>query len=150
MIINPCKLSDFSTAQVNYSLCEYDRYKTILIISFEGIAQNSHEHCGTFKFMEAKILQGISAWQPLGVILDFTKLAYSWGDNMNEVLGATGAYYRMEYPYKVVISDLNKEGLKSFIECEWDEDPKKILVESIENALKELKEEIDNQTLDLI
>ncbi|MEM1354473.1 MAG: hypothetical protein AAGC44_06475 [Planctomycetota bacterium] len=138
MNIQEQKLAGLSTASYSYSMCSLpsDDLYTALIVAFSGEAGNSHEHCGTFRFMDAVTMAGIIAWEPSALILDLRDLKYDWGDEMHRTLTVALAWYGEDFPTAAVVSDLNREGLTSLVEYEMQEDPAKWLFSSIGEAVK--------------
>lgn len=140
MNIQEHKLTDLSNASYSYSMCSLlsdDLYKA-LIVAFAGEAGNSHEHCGTFRLMDAITMAGIIAWKPSALILDLRNLKYDWGDEMQRTLTVALAWHGEDFPLAVVVSDLNREGLTSLVKHEMQEDPAKWLFNSIGDAAKEI------------
>jgi hypothetical protein len=130
--ITPLALGDLSTARCAFAECQLpsDQFACCLIVSFDGEAGNSHQHCGTFTFMTAMIAAGLAAWVPSALILDLTKLTYEWGDDMARVLAESG-----DLPTTVVISEVNREGLTSLVEAEMSAKASEWLFDSLLEAL---------------
>ena len=130
-VITPLSLRDLSAASCAFGKCRLasDEYADCLVVAFDGEAGNSHEHCGTFAYMEAMIAAGIAAWCPSAVVLDLTKLTYEWGDEMGRVLGT------IPLPTTVLISARNREGLTSLVEAEMLDKASDWLFDSFAEAL---------------
>lgn len=141
----PCSLDNLkSKARCKYTRYEYNDYNHLLIISFEGKASEY----STFCYMNASIMAGLEAWESSGLILDFQKLEYDWGKNMEYTLslGNKWDYWsdNETYPIAIVISDLNREGLTSLVSDEMLANPEKWLFESIEKAKRAILHMIEN------
>lgn len=124
-------LSDLSKAACQFGVCDLpsQRYADCLVIKFDGEAGNSHEHCGTFRFMSAMIAAGVAAWSPSTVVLDLTNLIYDWGDEMATILGG------LPLPTAIIVADCNREGLTSLVEYEMDGTVSDWLFDTLEEAL---------------
>jgi hypothetical protein len=86
--------------------------------------------------MAAIIKAGLEAWGHGALIIDLRMMSYVWGDMIGQALTAGhGRYINAVFPTAVTVSDRNREGLISFVRQELDEDPKKWLFESLEDAL---------------
>lgn len=133
MDLSPLRFADLSTARVSFGSCTVLSmpYSEVLVIAFEGYADNAHEHHGTFAFMRAMIAAGLAAWEPSAVVLDLRGLAYEWGDDMHRVLAVVEGFR----PLAIVASGLNREGLTSLITQEMFAQPKDWLFESVGEAI---------------
>jgi hypothetical protein len=85
--------------------------------------------------MTAMIVAGLEAWRPEALILDLRQLRYSWGDEMHDTLAAASGWCGRSFPTAVVASGLNREALTSLVIQEMGGDPRKLLFESIEDAV---------------
>jgi hypothetical protein len=110
-----------------------------------------------FHHAAAVITAGVVAWEPWAGILDLTELEYEWGDGMTNVLVAAQAWYRTvypiwsafstgerpvpeEFPIAVIVSDRNREGLRSLAE---DYMQREILMrDSLEEVVRELDQQL--------
>ena len=137
MKLHPRTFRELSSASFEYFTCDFPSgaHGEILIVAFAGEAGNSHEHCGTFSFMDAVIAAGIQAWQPCGLVLDLSRLRYEWGDEMQRTLEIGSSWYRGKFPTAVVVSELNRAGLTSLVTKEMDQEPDEWLFETIDLAV---------------
>ena len=142
MELIPCGFDDLSSATCSFARCkllsspfEGCQPGTALVVAFDGAAGNSHEHIGTFAFMNAMIAAGLAAWRPAAVILDLQRLQYWWGDEMHDTLTSPRDEFGRALPTAVVVSDLNREALTSLVADEMGGDPRSLLFESLEAAL---------------
>ena len=114
----------------------------ILVIKFEGVADNDAEFFGGYNYMLAMIGAGKSVWESGGLILDFTELEYSWGDNMSSVIGIAregGEWHEEEMPLAIAVSSKCSEGMISLINVEMGLKHENYLSNGLEEAFKLLE-----------
>jgi hypothetical protein len=140
-------LSDLSEIQYRYFTVDIPelQHLSVMIIEFSGECGYGSSSNADASFMEGMMAAGFRAWNPSCCILDLRKLKYEWGDMMcslfnppHELISLTEE--EVEYPFAVVISDLNREGLTSLVSQEMSEDPATILFDSIEAAAQRVVE----------
>jgi hypothetical protein len=78
------------------------RFWCILVLSFSGRYRPGHYGAPDAGFIRGIMQAALGAWRPEALILDFRRLDYVWGDEMEEVLGCRG---EIELPYAVVVGD---------------------------------------------
>ncbi len=95
--------------------------------------------------MTAMVGAGRTLWNPQYLVLDFSKLTYSWGDNMTGVIGAAralnllGVWEDEEIPLAIVVSEMCREGLATLIDNEMSLSPRDYFVESVESGIELVK-----------
>ena len=110
--------------------------RRIAVGVFKGEAAATHELNHSFQSIRGHVTKLLEDTVPDGLILDFTHLKYEWGDRMACCICDPKDEMGEEFPYRIVISSLNKVGLTSLIENElFDEEPSDWLVGSMEEAL---------------
>ena len=108
----------------------------ILVVRFTGQSGFGCANNSDAIYMEAMIRAGITAFDPVGVLLDLRNMAYEWGDMMvNPLCAGHQHYVDSDLPLAVVVSDLNREGLTSLVTDEMQSDPSKLLFETMETAI---------------
>lgn len=117
--IEPLSLFEETAATYAFARCRLPSqpYAECLIVSFEGDA-DSQDRGFSYAFMNGMIAAGVGLWRPSAVVLDLSKYAYTWGDEMAQLL------VRVPEPVAVVVSDLNRVGMTSLIEDELGGDQK--------------------------
>jgi len=78
------------------------RFSGVLVLSFFGHYRPGHLGAPDGEFMRGIMQAALGVWRPAGLILDFRRLDYVWGDEMEEVLGCRG---EIRAPYAVVLGD---------------------------------------------
>ena len=116
-----------------------------MIIEFSGECGYGSSSNDDASFMEGMMAAGFRAWDPSCCILDLRKLKYEWVDMMcalfnppHELISLTEE--AVEYPFAIVVSDVNREGLTSLVTQEMSGDPSKILFDTMESATKRVIE----------
>jgi hypothetical protein len=126
--------------------CPFEKHShaDALIVSFKGEYGYGSQGNGDAGFMTAIIKAGLSAFEPLALIIDLREMKYEWGDLIIRALGAgDDQYVEAPFPTAVLASELNREGLTSLITHEMEgESPAKWLYETLEGAMSALEEEI--------
>jgi len=106
MLFREVTFRDASPIKFSLSYRERERgvaYSNVLVASFDGDYRS-----GSAGAPDAMLIRGITqaavtVWSPAGLILDFTKLDYGWGDEMDMLLGPPDG---LEIPTAVVGSEL--------------------------------------------
>lgn len=140
-------LGDLSEIQCRFFTVDIPelQYHSAIIIEFSGACGYGASSNADASFMEGMIAAGFHAWSPSCCILDLRRLKYEWGDMMCAVINPPHNFVSIteedvEYPFAVVISDLNREGLTSLVSQEMLEDPSTILFDTLEAAAKRVVE----------
>ena len=137
----PAQPNDLSALQYSFSQTEaktqYDRNR-ILMVTFQGVYGHGSHGSLDAHFMKAVIHFGRESFTPMGIILDFRQLDYQWGDEMGLPIDA--AHVRCVRP-TILISDLCREGMTSFVRAEMFSEPETWLFEDIESAVHRVEED---------
>lgn len=158
--LQDCALSDLGTLRYSFArgVLPVSR-QPLLVIRLEGTVGN--ENSEAFDLASALVMAGLEAWQPWAVILDLRALAYSWGDEMENVLNVSQRWYlplrplrrafagsRLpeRFPQAVLVSDLCRDGLSSLLSY-MNLNPDDILFESTEDAAGVLDQALEGVPL---
>jgi hypothetical protein len=155
--LEDCALSDLGELRHRFARGALSRSgHPVLLVRLEGTADRDVD--GIFDHASAIVMAGLEAWGPWALILDLRALAYSWGDRMQNVLGAAQRWYEPlralrrafggeavgnDFPLAVVVSDLNREGLISLVRDEMHLDPGALLFESVDEAAAALDRQLE-------
>jgi hypothetical protein len=89
--LKACALTDLSDNRIRYARGVLPGSRLpVLVVALRGRIDN---HRGGYDHAAAMIVAGLEAWRPAAVVLDFTDLAYTWGDEMLDVLTAPSRWY---------------------------------------------------------
>lgn len=99
-----------------------------LVVSFDGVIEDSNSHESGYGYMHAMIGAGFAACNPAALILDLSGLRYESGDCMISILD-------QRLVTKVIVGDLNSTGLTSLIESVLFLNPREELFQRLEDAL---------------
>jgi hypothetical protein len=80
-----------------------DRIRRVLVAKFAGHYRPGHRGAPDAGFIQGMTQAGLIVWQPAALVLDLRELSYTWGDDMEEVLGARG---EIRVPFAIVGSEL--------------------------------------------
>src|SRR6266478_3737419 len=69
---------------------EKPRFWCILVARFAGNYRSGHHGAPDARFIQGITQTALGVWCPAALILDLRELAYTWGDEMEEVLGTRG------------------------------------------------------------
>ncbi len=158
--LQPCALSDLGELHYRFARSRLPQSQLqLLVVALEGAAGNEADEI--FDLASAIVMAGLEAWQPWAAILDFRGLAYSWGDRMQNVLLAPQRWYEPlwpvrkafggervpeQFPFAVLTSELNREGLVSLLRDEMNLDPRRFLFETPDAAARVLDESLEGVT----
>jgi hypothetical protein len=158
-----CALSDLGKMDYGFARAKLPRSQhSLLVVRLKGAASNDRSERGVFDYASAVIMAGLEAWKPTTLILDLRELTYAWGDEMVNVLGAADHWYQAVYPLQaafggentpkhfplaVVVSDANRDGLRSLVSDYMNKDPSLLLFESLEKAARALDDRMKNVLL---
>lgn len=131
MTVTEVKLENLSGIGCRYfeaEIPELGRLST-LIVEFSGECGFGSSSNSDACFMDAMIAAGLKAWGHPCLILDLRRLKYEWGDMMSmiffpphELISLTDK--PVQFPFAVIVSDLNRTGLTSLIKDEMSGNPK--------------------------
>jgi hypothetical protein len=113
----------------------HDRER-FLIIAFRGVYGIGSQGNGDARFMKAIVGSGRTAFDPPGVVLDFSGLEYQWGDMIG---AAVDAACSDEIACTIVVGDQCREAMKSYVEAELLDDPAWWLFADLATALTALQ-----------
>ncbi len=121
--ITPIRLDESSAIIVSFGRIDrapltspHIRSPDILVVTFSGKYRYGSAGNADADYMRAMAEAGIYATSPTALILDFTELAYEWGDKIDWVLNAgTDQHGDSFFPMAVVIDDGCSDGLQSLI-----------------------------------
>jgi len=85
----------------------------ILVLSFSGHYRAGHYGAPDAGFIQGIMQAALGVWRPEALILDFRRLHYVWGDEMEEVLGCRG---EIELPYAVVLGDPCRRAITTLVQ----------------------------------
>ncbi len=102
--------------------------ETCLVVSFSGVIDNSDPYSGGYSYIHSMIGTGYTACNPATLILDLRGLAYTSGEPMCKVID-------QRIITKVVVSELNRQGLTNLLNTLLFLDPRSELFESLPEAL---------------
>jgi hypothetical protein len=89
------------------------RFWCILVLSFSGRYRSGHHGAPDAGYIRGIMQAALGVWRPKALILDFRKLDYTWGDEMEEVLGCRG---EIELPYAVVLGDQCRPAITTLLQ----------------------------------
>jgi hypothetical protein len=138
-------LEELSDLTYEIYTCPFEKhsYGEALIVSFKGVYGYGSQGNGDAVFMEAIIKAALTAFEPLGLIIDLREMQYEWGDLIVRAFGAGDSQYvNAPFPTVAIMSDLNREGLTSLVLEEIGEEPSELLYESLEEAMPALEAQI--------
>jgi len=82
---------------------EKPRFWCILVAKFSGHYRPGHLGAPDALFIQGITQTALGVWRPAALILDFRELAYTWGDEMQGVLGIRG---EIKLPFAIVGSEM--------------------------------------------
>lgn len=77
MEINPTQLSDLSDLDIEFSV---DAKHLILVVTVSGQYRTGSQGNPDARYINAMIAAGLKAYDPVGLVLDFSMLDYQWGN----------------------------------------------------------------------
>lgn len=128
--------------------------KTNLVASFIGLCGHGCNSADSVAQMDRVVWNAMCARRPDGLIMDFRRLQYEWGDNLTEPLAYhpdekpdsliddddDSAFTRpqqlSDFPVVYVVSDFNRKGLTSLMTDELFLLPSDYLFESLDAAIE--------------
>lgn len=124
------RLDTQASIECRLACCPLPSYsvETCLVVSFVGTIDDTSSYTGGYSYMHAMIGAGFAACNPATLILDLRELEYESGDSMNRVLD-------QRIIAKVVVSDLNRNGLTQLVRSVLFLDPQTVLFESVQDAV---------------
>lgn len=115
----PLRYEDLSS--LGYRLFDLPRPDGVhvLVIEYLGEFGTGAKPRGDARFIVATALAALEAWSRQGLILDFSELAYAWGDDMAAVFElAWDRATRRPRPFAVVTGPCSRDGLERLQEGE--------------------------------
>jgi len=100
-------LHEYPPSVVGASSCR------ILVIEFLGKYGVGSEGNDDSLFMATLIRAAMNCWYVDGLVLDFSQLAYEWGNSIGDVLLAGKSVLGKKFPTAVVVSELCEAALQS-------------------------------------
>jgi hypothetical protein len=89
------------------------RFWCVLVAKFAGNYRPGHRGAPDARFIQGITQTALAVWRPAAMILDLRKLSYTWGDNMEEVLGCRG---EIGVPFAIVGSELCLPAIRTLIQ----------------------------------
>jgi len=106
------------------------------VISYHGEYRHGSAGEPDACYIVATATAAHKAWYTDGIVIDFSDLAYEWGDNMEWVLGiGQGAPAKCAFPLVIIVGDRCREALGSLIAGEYAE----FCVDSLDQAVRLLE-----------
>lgn len=99
-----------------------------LVVSFAGTIDETSSYEGGYPYMHARIGNGFAACNPATLILDFAELRYDSGDRMCKMID-------QKIVTKVIVSDLNRNGLTNLVSAVLFLNPQNELFNSLPDAI---------------
>lgn len=153
--IRPIRLDESSSIIVSFARVDRDTSKSqhvrspdILIVAFHGKYRYGSTGNADADYMRAMAEAGLYATSPTALILDFSELAYEWGDKIDWVLNSgTDQYGDAFFPMVVVVDEGCAGGLQSLIRGMNSEDPiddNETFFWTVEDAITKIYKQIDD------
>ena len=142
----PLHFNDNVSVEHSFSETRFEEHphRRVLVAKFSGVSGYGCANNGDAKYMSAMTTAAIFMWSPSAVLFDLRELQYEWGDMMAELLDIPACH---RLPTTAIVSDLNRTGLTSLVSGELGMDPKVILFNSWDEAMKRLHADFQrNQT----
>lgn len=141
--MKPVAFSDLSDIELTMFVASSERHETpdFLLLKYSGhygIGSNGSDDA---KFIVATSKAAHSAWYTEGVIIDFSKLDYRWGDEMSWVFDigwcpVTGC----QHPLSIIVGDNCVEGLRSLAKDSYEN----TCVDSLDKAKAMIRTKADD------
>jgi hypothetical protein len=114
-----------------------------LVMQFVGTYGHGSSGNGDAEYMTAVTHAAISFTSPFGIIFDFSRLSYEWGDMMCQVLASgVDRWTEDEIPMAIVVSDLCEPAIRSLLSAELMLKDLSLVHHSLDSALAYLDERI--------
>lgn len=91
---------------------EKPRFWCILMAKFAGHYRPGHRGAPDALFIQGIMRTALGVWRPAALVLDFRRLDYTWGDEMEEVLDCRR---EIELPYAVVLGDQCRQAVTTLL-----------------------------------
>lgn len=114
--LHPLDFAQMSDIRVAFSGAKLrpDGRCDILIASFSGVYRVGYEGKADARLIHALGQAGVIAWDPDGVILDFSELDYQWGDNLRDILDIGEQEFGIEgLPQAIVVGPRCERAVRS-------------------------------------
>src|SRR5262245_59877574 len=99
MPLNPVTFENGTDIRYELQLETSGEKPRILVLSFSGRYRPGHQGAPDASFIRGITQAATGVWRPAALILDFRRLDYVWGDEMEEVIGCRGEF---RLPYAIV------------------------------------------------
>jgi len=106
MPLHPVSFATETAIHYEFQLETFDKERSpcrILVAKFVGDYRPGCRGTPDALFIQGITQAALKMWGPDGLVLDFRQLSYTWGDNMEEVLGIRG---EIKVPFAIVGSEL--------------------------------------------
>ncbi|MGG3841299.1 hypothetical protein ABEV00_30420 [Paenibacillus thiaminolyticus] len=116
--ISEVQLADMSGIEVKYYIgaAANRTYDKILLIAYAGQYGFGSSGNSDARFMSAMGVAAMEAWNPSGVILDWSELHYEWGDMLDIVLDIRSAKDVEEpFPLAVIVGPHCEEAVRTLL-----------------------------------
>jgi hypothetical protein len=130
-------------------LSEHGKFETpeCLMVKFAGIYRSGSDGPPDATYIMAATKAAHEAWFSMSVLLDFTDLEYTWGDNMEWVLRFPSMFgwSGCEFPLVILAGDRSRAALKTLFGIRYDACCRETFNEAVE-LLAELRAEFGRCT----
>ncbi|WII35143.1 hypothetical protein [Paenibacillus thiaminolyticus] len=116
--INEVQLADMSGIEVKYYIGSAANrpYDEVLLIAYAGQYGFGSSGNHDARYMRAMGVAALEAWEPSGVILDWSELHYEWGDMLERVLDIGSVKYADEtFPLAVIVGPHCEEAIRTLL-----------------------------------
>jgi hypothetical protein len=94
----------------------YKDYLEIMVLKYNGIYGIGSSGNGDAQYMYAMGKAALAAWEPSGVILDWSNLDYQWGDMLEMVLDiGEHQYIDAMFPTAVIVGPKCEEAVRTLL-----------------------------------
>lgn len=118
MLTKQVKLEELSDLQyeVHIGKSKAVNYCNIMILKFSGEYGFGSGGNSDAIYMSAIGEAVVEAWEPSGLILDFSELAYEWGDMIERVFDVGRAKYGdIPFPTALIVGERSEEAIRTLI-----------------------------------
>ncbi|MCG8577187.1 MAG: hypothetical protein MI810_20055 [Flavobacteriales bacterium] len=140
---------DISQIDVSYftGMSRITDYFDIMVVKYTGKYGIGSAGNGDAHYMYGRGEYGLSVYDPMGVILDFTDLDYQWGDKMDMVFDVGTRQFNKEFPRALVVGDACKEAIGTLIlgTSDLPASSEEWIFESLEEAWTYVETKIEKQ-----
>jgi hypothetical protein len=121
MRLHEVTLSDLSPLRHTIRLTEAEGWDTpeFMVISYTGDYRYGSAGAPDARCILATAEAAHRAWYSQAIVLDFSRLSYQWGDEMEWVLGIGGRTGECAYPLVIVVGDGCRAAMITLLEDEY-------------------------------